>query len=347
MRIAHFCPFGPHRSGMYETVRDVIAAERALGHEADLFATEIPGEGNHAGEEDSRRGCVIVARDTAEADDAYDVFVVSGGIAKATLDRTRVPVVQIMHGRPEHSFRSVDGPYVIYRDALRGSRHVRFVTLWPEHLPYWQAIIPPGRLACTSAPPLDLSGWSPHGPRRVYKPGPNVLVADVWRSDGDAYHLAHGALYASRLTDRGGRRLFPNLRVHVYGAASPLGPSWVVLLEALRQAGCLGEVKGMMFDIDSVYRGCDVVLTGHHIATRIVREAWACGRPVVAPRPSRYSPFTYDRESPESMAVAVANAVRAEMPEAECVKWAEPFDSMRIAKELVGIYEGALAPVGA
>lgn len=309
MKIAHVAPFAPGRCGLYESVRDLMAGERRLGHEAVLVDSGVVGEGAHydqadgdvvAGRPEAARGCDVLVTHTAP----------SPAVREAAGD---VPVVHVIHGRPESSFRlnqrkpGVSPVYDLYAKWAREKTVAQFVTLWPEHLPYWRAIL--GDLVVsTGAPPCDLTRWSSHGPKHVWRtPGEkHVLVADPWGRDDveDPYHVAHGLLLAAQ------RR--PGIRVHFYGISGALGP-WEHLFRAFRQANALGETCGMMRDIASRYRAADVVVTPHRIATRIVREAAACGATVVTGEPRafrvRWGSYGSDPLDPESVCDAVLLAI--------------------------------------
>lgn len=335
MKIAHVAPFAPGRCGLYETVRDLVLGERRLGHDVELIDAGISGEGPHYGQTDgdliaapppAARGADVLVTHTAPSP---EILAAAGG----------APVVHVLHGRPESSFRlsqaGGESPvYDVYAGWVKSKAVARWVTLWPEHVPYWSAILPRDRLTSLSAPPCDLSRWSTEGPKhRWASPGlHNVLLADPWRAetDLDAYHLLHGLLLAAE-------RECPGLRVHVYGMRNPLGP-WEHLLGALRRAGALGETCGMMREIATRYRAADVVLTPHRIATRVVREAAACGATVVTgERAARWGSYGCDPLDAESVAETVTRALR--FPRSPDVA---RYDHVHVAGELVAELEVAL-----
>lgn len=353
MRIAHFAPWAPHRCGLYETVRDIILAERALGHEAELVDVGVEGEGKHIGQEDARPTGTVTARGYDWAARNADIFVVSGGIEESFVARTKQSLVHILHGRPASSFaldlRSGDvaGPYDLIVRRLARSRWKLAVSLWPEHLPYWGLVLPREKLRSTSGPPVDLAAFTPDGPRHEFAgPGPHVLIADLWRDDWPGpFELLHALAAVS-----------PDVRfqIHVYAARDPLGP-WKYLFRGLRRQGRLGEVRGHMLGIEKVYRGADLVISGHGIATRVVREAAACGTPVIAGYGGggagcpgalyHYLPtlasMTVESEDAIRELSSPERAARLRKLSRQVAERA--FDSGDIARELVGFYEEALA----
>jgi len=344
--IAHYVPFAPGRCGLYETTRDILVAERLLGHEAILIDAGVPGEDSRAGEVDARGDHAIEAHSHVAAADC-DILVTHTDVPDRWARRLGVPVVHIVHGRPVVSFTTScdkqNNVYGLYRRWGQDPLRRRIVTLWREHLPYLEALIPADKLATTSAPPLDRSRYPREGEVHDFgsrKGALNILIADVHRPDNSPYHLVHGLALAAPL--------LPGLRVHLY--ALPCDPSspWQYLLRHLRSLGILGEAKGMMRGIDRVYRAADLVLTTAQIGTRIVREAWSCGTPVVAAAPNRHARITYTPGDPESIADAVRRGAQyvayCEGRPDECERYAEPFGLERVGPELIEIYEAALEP---
>jgi hypothetical protein len=69
--------------------------------------------------------------------------------------------------------------------------------------------------------------------------------------------------------------------------------------------GTLGEVHPLVVDTDLCYRGADIVITPHNIATRVVRESLACGTPVVAGTGNPFTPFTADSRDAKAFGTAI------------------------------------------
>lgn len=346
MRIAHFLPFAPGQCGMYETARDMIKAERLAGHEVEMVDTGLEGK-RRLGAVDDRAGCLVKTRDYADVS-KFDLFVLNGNIPEKFLAKTSAPLVQIMHGRPESSFRlqqtDARSPvYDIYLSRVHTPRMRLFITLWQEHAAYWSLIIPPHKLAATKHPPCDLDLYCPEGERHAWNPSgqQNILVADIWRPDGDPFHIAHGLFLAAHSDAP------LSWKVHFCGCLPQLGP-WQHLFQALRRAGVLGETCGMMRNIIARYRAADLVITGHGIATRAAREALACGCTLLAPESSRYAKFTYRRDDPGSIASRTEMALAALRQEPEQLKQdalatARRFDLVAFGKDITALYEHALS----
>lgn len=314
MKIAHFGPYalaeeGYLRCGIYEAARDMMWIDTRRGHES-IFV-DLGAVSNNAREErkvgtvDDRGGFRSVVRDFEDAVDA-DLFVAHDSIPDDFLARTHAPVIFIMHGRPLDCFRSeVNCNRIAYSfqfDFARRDRVRAMVTFWPEHVPFWRALVPDDKLVCLDHPPVDQTRYSPDGP--VYEIPPekkgafNVLVADAWRTDIDCYEIVHAPMCAAPS--------IPGLKAHIYALEIPLPYPWELIFHHYRQLGIQGETWARAPHMNRVYRGMDAVLTPHRIATRIVNEALSCGTPVVAASGCSYTPYTGRPEDPESMAAALA-----------------------------------------
>ena len=366
LTVAHFAPFAPTSCGLYEAARDFVAAE-AVGGRRGLFCDlGCDLSGRHTirppGTEDVRRSGTLRVAGYPEAAGA-DLFVAHNCLPNDFLASTGQPIVFVLHGRPVDSLRPEfwrRGPnsYTIYREVAAWPRVTRLLTLWPEHAPYWEPIVPAHKLAVLAAPPVDRTLYCPGGPAHEWDPGTrgefNVLVADSWRED-DPYYIVHGAMLAART--------IPGLKLHLYGAekqrpdpASPGAPPdsgpWEHVYAHLRGLGILGEVAGRMNRFDEVLRAADVVLTHNPSASRVVAEALSCGTAVVAAAPNPFTPFAYHGQHD---ARAVADALVAAWEELRehgrgldglVAEAAEQFSFERFAAAIGRVYDEALGLAG-
>lgn len=338
MRIAHVAPFAPGRCGLYETVRDLVVAERLLGHRVDLVDAGVQGEGAHVGAIDWRRTGTIEARGPEAARDA-DVVVTHTAPPPAVLEATSAPLVHVLHGRPRSSYlieRADPAGAPVWRMLRRWGadpRYHAFVNPWPSHRDAWLCALPEDRLHGLSAPPIDLDLWSPEGDKRPWTTDHadgdsriKVLVADVWRDDVDPLH----ALVALAAVAARGEA---PIRVHVLGLPGPtLAPAQEAVLGRLRRHDALGETLGHMRGMDAAYRAVDVLVTPQTIDTRTVREALACGTPVVRHR-ERYDTYALAEELREARGRFSRDLAR---------DLAHRFDSKAVAMEFLSILQGVL-----
>jgi FkbM family methyltransferase len=73
----------------------------------------------------------------------------------------------------------------------------------------------------------------------------------------------------------------PTARLHL--AAAPMGKGAMAFFHALGREKVLGTVAGQIHFIKELYHACDVIVTPHRIATRVVREGFAMGKHVIQP----------------------------------------------------------------
>ena len=267
MRIAHTAIVTPHRAGLYETARDLCAAERKAGVDARIIDPQAI---------DEDRG-VPVGQSFNPSD--YDVIINHSGLGQHADKLNGTPVIHCLHGRPESSFRLTQQKrtpvYQYVRNTAANESFKRWVTFWPETVPYWSLLVPPERLKVITAP-VDLEAWTPEGPNGYGWHGKggkyNVVCADMWREDKTPYHVIHGFCEFAKEV--------PGAKLHLYGVTRD--DALDVLLAQIGQQGWLGEVRGNVDGLENVYRAATMAISPHRIATRSIREALSCGCPVVS-----------------------------------------------------------------
>lgn len=274
MKIAHIAVVTPRRCGLYETTRELVAAERDLGIDARIV-DPAPTPLHPGGDND--RGAKFA--DESFAFEA-DVVVNHSGM-DGRLDAVECPVIYASHGRPLSSFlgeRKGEAPVYSYY-YKRGYQSQRFdyvVTFWPEHVGYLQVMFPNTPVEAIPAT-CDLSFWKPDGPRGYgfhgRKGEVNCVIADAWRNDVCPFDAINAFILFSRQ--------WSGAKLHIYGLDNNrkgIEP----LLQVMKEEGTLGEVCGWTLGLENVYRAADVAITPQRILTRSIREAQACGCPVVS-----------------------------------------------------------------
>lgn len=314
MKLAHIAVATPRKCGLYETTRELVAAERELGVDARIVDPK-PVDGLHPGESD--RGVPMADMDWAVT---ADVIISHSGHDGTPVAETNQPIIHVAHGRPHHSWLGeAEGGTPVYTYNLVRSRQERYkccVTFWPEHKPYWD-IVWGGKPVHVTPAPVDRNHWCP-GPSQYKFAGKggdyNVVMTDPWcRNDMTPFHVMHAFAHF--------RKRYPGARLHLY-AVDPKATRGLRPLRAMLGKG-LGVVQGWAADLRSVYRAADMLVTSHRIATRSVREALACGCQVVK------GPC-YDLEQ---FADQMARAMQTSTP------GASQFDVAMSAKRMIGIAE--------
>lgn len=260
MRIVHSLVVTPTHAGLYETARDLIVAEEKLGH----MAVILEPAGSSKGMTDDS---VAIAADEQRAGflaDA-DVIIDHSGCDKEMLD-SGVPIIHVRHGRPLSTFLSSQNGLDIWSHLARmgqDDRYKAFVTFWSAHVEYWENLI--GRPCEVIRAPVDLAKFTPHGPKHRFngKGGKrNVVIADMWRDDACPFEAIH------RFSE-----LESDAKLHVYGVKEYSDALRALLATLGDRLGEVGWSRGMA----NIYRAADLVMTDATIATRVVREAIACG----------------------------------------------------------------------
>ena len=227
---------------------------------------------------DGDRGAMFADMDWALG---ADILVNHSGYDNTPLEKSHHPVVHVAHGRPRSSFLSeTQGKTPIYSYWYAKAKDPRFkavVTFWPQHVPYLKVMMPLKPVSYVPAS-VDLTAWTPDGPKGYgfhgKKGNVNIVLTDAWRDDVDPFiPLNRACLFA---------REIGNTKIHVYAKPEGAKKGWTALLRRIQDDGNLGEVTGWLKSgLDHVYRAASFMLTPNEIDTRSVREAMACGCPVV------------------------------------------------------------------
>ncbi len=268
MVIAHLAVISPKRCGLYETMRELVSAERALGHDARI----VDPVKEQVGED---RGVPFASYDWA---DSADVLMSHSGLADRFEGDCEIPVIHVAHGRPRSTFLTeLGGGPPIYSYWYHKNRDERFravVTFWKEHVPYLEAIWSDTPVHFVPAS-VDLEAWTPDGPKgygfRGLAGKTNIVCTDVWRADIDPFLCVNAMILYCRK--------HPGTRFHMYGTDKNK-KGWSAMMKTLQNEGGLGEVLPWVHGLANVFRAADATISPHTIATRSVRESMACGCPV-------------------------------------------------------------------
>lgn len=277
MKIAHIAIVTPRRCGLYETTRELVMGLRELGLDSRIVDPQPQKNPvGWKGEED--RGVPVDSLDWAKG---ADILVNHSGLGE--LEKLGKPVIHIAHGRPRHSFLSeASGGTPIYSYHFKNNTDPNLkavVTFWEQHKPYLDVMYPDKPVHHVQSP-VDYNFWRPwsqgdpvydfgehHG-------GVNIVCTDAFRDDIDAYDAINAyALWAREHSD-----VKPKL--HIFGKPQTM-KGWGALIKRVQLDGHMGLVQGWAKELQHVYRVADMVLTAHQIDVRTVREATACGCPVV------------------------------------------------------------------
>jgi len=277
MKVAHSTVITPKRCGLYETTRELVAGLRTRSIDSRLV-DPLPDSNPEPDKVPANRDRGAMISDLSFVNEA-DVLVSHSGLGK--LEQTDQPIIQVCHGRPHHSFltESEEGGTAIYSHHYASNKKHNYkaiVTFWKEHVPYLEVMYPNKPVYHVQSS-VDLEEWTP-GEKKYGFQGHagdiNIVCTDANRNDMDNYKCVNAyALWA-----RQNSWLKPKL--HIFNRPSKLG-AWTPLIKQIQDEGHMGMLVGWTQGLKHVYRAADAVLTGHEIDVRTVREAMACGCPVV------------------------------------------------------------------
>jgi len=321
----------PRACGLYETARDLVAAERKLGVDArivDIRNAVITSPSTVKPAFTCPR-CGFTQLQVVTPEQTLPDWVEDRGVVKAPLTwldevdvicshtgmpptlphGAKAPRVHVAHGRPRSSFLlgkfQNNHVWQAYEQYAKNDKWKALVTLWPGFARYWELVFP--RQVCEFDPFVDLDRWncwrideSNYAFGNSTKTGPNIVISDIWRMDKDPFHCLFAfAAFA---------KSYPDARLHVYGIDPADHAALSPILRALAKRGVLGEVKGKVDNLVEIYNTADMLLTPHTIATRTIREAMACGLTVVAGGKQPYTLYGTDAEDLDKYASEMARA---------------------------------------
>lgn len=296
MKVAHVAIVTPNRCGLYETTRELVHAVRKASYNSvdARIVDPCPAENPvYKGAEimlKSDRGVPIADVEWALT---ADVIVSHSGYVGTAIETSNQPVVHITHGRPLVSYmgerdrgrNGKNAPLYTYHATLdRQARIKAVVTFWPQHVKYHQVMFVETPVHYVQSM-VDLEYWNPAWSHSVpahdwnvrgggVSGSPNAVITDGWREDIDPFNAMNAwALWARRN---------PGGRLHLYGKPQP-APGTDAILVRMLEDGTVGEHRPWVPAeyLRRVYLSADFLLTPHEIDTRAVREAMACGCPVV------------------------------------------------------------------
>ena len=301
MKVVHFAHFAPHMAGIYETAKDLVLAERKVGIDAQMvdYGNGL-GDNMQPVQRFSRVGMVDGDITTIAPDQALkaDIVVRHSALPKEVIE-SHIPVVMPLHGAPEYSFllehtgRSRTMKEIMV--SVQNPDYKGLVTFWEQNQFTWEILL--GRKVSYCPATVDLNFFNPKGKKFDFgkKVGKiNIVITNIWRKE---YHTPFNVLFAAAKFIK---EKCPEGRIFIFGTPGDNdkypkndGPVNRMLLKLQAEnvvADCYSTVK----NLDEVYRAADILVTPSTIAQRTVREALACGCPIVAAAGNSYTPYHAD-----------------------------------------------------
>lgn len=285
LKIAHWCLFGPKLSGMYETVREVIAAENQIdGVLAGMCETPNPQAPKSVVQKAAQGGAVdpfhpeLRTQDWGWAMKWADVHMIHTTMSKRVSELT--PKVFFAHGTPEACLNN---------ELIPGDKKKSFTSTanWVERFDasivtskraeqMWSVFDHTDEKVHRVIKGIDLSWWQRSPTKQDLDGEPSILYGEMWRSIKHPLYLlyAMNELYKEN----------PEIRLNVWGANIKVGV-WKNMMERAYFNDFLGKqgIRGIVDYPEHYYTRGDVYFGSaiYGDLSRSMQESMACGCPVV------------------------------------------------------------------
>jgi len=288
MKIAHTSNYAPGLSGMYNSVRDLVLEERRLGNEAEVIDDSnsfiTPGTDG------------IFPVSSAYGDKA-DIICWHHAIAESWLNEPHRNLILFLHGTPEFNFftemHETDKVFSLLVGAANAKIPKAFVTMWKRHVPYWENFL--------NTKVHYVPAWANMDEWKVstLTPDPKVLriaMVDFWRLTREPFGIIAALEQLRKNTKK-------KIQVNVWGITDTPNDLYKAIIQWLVEKDIMvlrGNTRDPMNDI---YHKNDLVVSMSTEETRVVREAYSCGVPVVCARgPLHFTKYSTDGIDSEALA---------------------------------------------
>jgi GT2 family glycosyltransferase/glycosyltransferase involved in cell wall biosynthesis len=255
---------------MYGTVRDLYFAEKALGHEVGII-DDVSSQYFYG----DRYGADGVTPVGTDFGDESDIICWHHAMHEPWLNEPHRNIVMFLHGTPEFNlFTELYGEERALSLIVGAARHnvpKALVTMWARHVPLWEGLF--NREVYLIPAWIDLQAFQPS----TLKPEPDLIriaMVDHWRLTREPMGLILGIEWLRKHTQK-------RIQVDVWGLNEMPSDTWKAVLCWPFEHDIIklrGNTEDTMKDI---YHQADMVVTMSSEETRVVREAYACGVPVV------------------------------------------------------------------
>lgn len=342
MKLTHICNYAPGFSGMYGTVRDLILEERKLGHEANV----IDDAGGILKDKYGQDGITPV--DVSFGDES-DIICWHHAMAESWLNEPHRNIALFLHGTPEFNFfgelyEKEDKALSLILGLGNYNIPKVYITMWERHKEIWEALLkkPVHYIPAWT----DVDNWK----MSEYKPVKGELriaLVDFWRITREPFNIFMAIECL--------RRKYPrlNVKVDAWGLNEIPNTTWQAVIQYLIEDDVL-TLKGRSDNPEEdIYHNCDLVVSMSTEETRVVREAYSCGVPVVCARGElNFTDYTCDAINPEKFAKTIYKCYTDLRKNTNKVRnilrsyAIENFDVKKSAKKVIEIFDGVIKQHG-
>jgi len=291
MKVAHFGNFSPYGAGIFHSTRDQIMAERLVGIDSQFidYTLEDPVRGQFY----SRVGLHFedVVSISPEWAKSADILVRHSAIPDDVMN-TGLPIVMVVHGRPEYSFMleyTGNGPIFSHMQNYAANfQYKAFMILGEEYVDVWKYLLETEAIIQSLPLMADLEKYNPWGEKHSLGEGsgsPSIMIADRWRYDTTPFYLVTAA--AKFIKEE-----CPTGKLHCFALPDPKNKYISSLIKPLMRQGVIGRALTVVENMDKLYRTVDFVLTPNNVTNRIIRESLASGCPIIAAPGCKFTKYT-------------------------------------------------------
>lgn len=285
MKVAHFANYGANQAGIYGTARDLILAEREVGIDAqmiDFGSKAYPKWHSRVGIKDGE-----ITTISPEWAKSADILVRHSALPPEIVALNK-PTVLALHGTPEYTVRlELAKKTSCLRDCVHSAvTATAIVTFWKEYLFEWETLLDKPIKYCPAI--VDLDKWNPEGKVYDFGEGIHIVSTGMWRNE---YRMPYECIWAAAEVVKEQS----DVHLHVFACPVDDRPEAPIrrLMHQLKKHGLIDKAYGLVTNLPEIYRGADLALTPHVVASRTVREALACGCPIVAGCGNPYTNYAY------------------------------------------------------
>ncbi len=290
MKIAHVCNYAPGLSGLYGSVRELHLAEQRLKLDARIVddsdgKTFFGGYGKDG----------IVPADFSFCDEA-DIICWHHAVHDDWLNEPHRNVILWLHGTPEYNLmtelHSNDKALSLIIGAAGHKIPKAYISMWQRHVPMWESLL---RTKVHFLPCwVDLEAFRVV-PRSPEKGTIRIAMMDYWRLTREPFGLLMAIDWLRRNSGK-------QVKVDVWGLLGELDNTWKGVLQWLVEDDIVTLKGNTDKPMEDIYQQADLVLTMSTEETRVVREAYACGVPVVCGRGGlTFTDYSADCIIPENL----------------------------------------------
>jgi hypothetical protein len=285
LKVTHICNYSPNGSGMYGTVRDLILEEKRKGIKADFIDSTVRA--------DTVYGADGITPAPHKECDNSDIICYHHNMIETYFDEPHRNIVFFLHGTPEFSFftenHTNDRALSLIVGLAQRKIPKAFITMWKRHIPFWHNLLKDTEIHYVPA-------WTNVSEYKIvkHKPDPSIIhiaMMDFWRLTREPI----GLFTAIDILRRNSKK---KIIVDVWGAANELNSAHVACFQYLMEYGTI-NIKGITNNpVRDIYESNDLILSMSSEETRVIREAYSCGVPVIRSEERRVGKECRSRWSP-------------------------------------------------